>query len=184
MQFHKYRSASLTSVLDTFTVHTAITQLFCNFHWSSPSLTTKLNQITGILRCPCQGAATLNMPQYRHYNKENENQCSTNVGRFILFESGAFFSAANITFEVKLNCPKFYFPTCLNIYMCHIQTPMGYFDCLGIHYDKAKKTSFWNSSQQVVTSSVIKWYMWIHSANSLAYVDHLLFISLMWNAAK
>lgn len=105
MQFHKYRSAPLTSILHTFMVHTAITQLFCNFHWSSQSLTTKLNQITVILRCPCQGPATLNMLQYRHYNKENENQCSTNVGRFILLESGVFFSAANITFEVKLKLP-------------------------------------------------------------------------------
>jgi len=40
-------------------------------------------------------AAVLNMVQYHHYSKCNENQEASNEVRFILFIYAIFFSAAN-----------------------------------------------------------------------------------------
>jgi hypothetical protein len=50
------------------------------------------------------GAAMLNMCLYYHYSKVDEEQLGANEGRFLLFTSAMFFSADNITFDLKLNC--------------------------------------------------------------------------------
>lgn len=53
-----------------------------------------------------KGAAILNISQYCHYRKDNENQLVADKESSMVLKSSVYFSTVSNTFEVVLYCPS------------------------------------------------------------------------------